>query len=105
MTRRGERQFIASLPGEPLAEPCLPLDANQRRAWDDIIAACPDVLGESDAVFMDACATTLSLWRTGSLIDPTWPRELYRMFGHLFMPMHERRRLLFPDRPKRRLMQ
>jgi len=40
---RTDRQFIASLPGEPLAEPsCLTRD-DQRRAWDDIVAACPDV--------------------------------------------------------------
>jgi hypothetical protein len=29
-------------------------------------------------------------------------RRIYRMLGECFIPMHERRKLLFPDRPRRR---
>jgi hypothetical protein len=100
MSLRAHRQFIASTTGEPLGEPPLALNQRQRRAWDDVVAACPDVLRRSDAIYIDCLARLLADWRSGDLSGPGWPRILYRMFGQAFMPMTERRRLLFPDRPR-----
>ena len=100
MRARRLAEYMASLPDEPLGEPVLPLSRDERRAWDDIVSACPDVLRAPDVIFVDMLARNLALWRAGALIDPAWLRLMYRNLGRVFMPMSERRRLLFPDRAR-----
>lgn len=99
---RGRALLIAQLPGPPLDPPPEWLTSEQVRAWNEVVAAAPgDVFRLSDTMFMECVACCLSQWRAGFL-GPEWVRELYRMLGKCFIPMRERRRLLFPERPRRK---
>jgi hypothetical protein len=71
-------------------------DPEYLRAWRDIVAAAHDVLRSFDAPFAALLAVSLSRWRCGEREESA--RELYRALGHAFIPMRERRRLLFPER-------
>jgi len=111
MNRRRAMLDDALLSGESLPDPDPELTAAQLQSWREIVAACPDVLRATDRAIVLAAAGALVIWRRHGeleriLGDAAAPRligvrETYRVFGVLFMPMRERRRLLFPDRPKR----
>lgn len=71
-------------------------DEAKRAAWCAILAAAPPVVRRTDARFLELVAERLAdHWRC-----PHGPavRELYRDLGQFFVPMRERRRLLFPRR-------
>jgi hypothetical protein len=98
---RGQRLLIAQADRSPaLGPPPDHLGEAERWAWRDIVAACPDVLRSPDAAYLEMIARTLAAWRAGSG-DRDFLRLLYRMLGDLFVPLRARRRLLFPDRPRR----
>jgi hypothetical protein len=99
--RRGQRLLIAQRPGPPLGEPPNTLTPEQQQAWRDVAAACPDVLRATDRPFVAMIATHLWCWRSlrqHEVADRTTLLTLYRMLGHCFVPMRERRRLLLPER-------
>jgi hypothetical protein len=91
---RAQRNMGLSQLGPPLAY--LSCDPEYLRAWRDIVAAAPDVLRAIDAPFLAMLSVSLSLWRCGERGESA--RELYRALGQAFIPMRERRRLLFPER-------
>jgi hypothetical protein len=116
MSRQKDQVRVAQLdPNAEFRGPFRSLSEAQRQAWDDVVAACPDgVLRACDEIFVDVVACQLSSWRhlaanpqlASDLVDlASMMRLLYRMLGQLLVPMPERRRLLFPDRPKRRHLQ
>jgi hypothetical protein len=73
------------------------LDKSQSQAWAHIVVACPDILSNSDRVFVELAAIMLSGWRSGAQSMESL-RLNYRILGKLFMPMAARRRLLFGHR-------
>lgn len=75
------------------------LTAAEVQAWHDVVAAAPDVLRRSDEIFLEVLARELTQWREGRR-DPSFVRTMYRDLGRCFVSMHERRRLLFPNRVK-----
>jgi hypothetical protein len=75
------------------------LDAREAQAWHDVVAAAPDVLRISDEIFLEIVARELVDWRNGRR-EPGFARTMYRDLGRCFIPMRERRRLLFPQRMK-----
>lgn len=98
---RGRALLVAQRPGKPLGAPPTDLGPAEISAWHDLVAAAPDVLRESDRFFLANTAMTLADWRSG-LRDYAMLRNLYRFLGDAFIPMGERRRLLFPDKCRRR---
>jgi hypothetical protein len=87
---------------KPLSEgPPDRLDAEARQVWDAIIAATPARLAAVDAIALSIAAAVVADWRRygGSLQQL---RFAYRCLGDHFVPMCDRRRLLFPERPGRR---
>jgi hypothetical protein len=85
---------------EPLNGPppdWLDLDAEERQIWDAIVAATPARLAAVDAIALSIAAQQVATWRRhgGSLSQL---RFAYRCLGDHFVPMPERRRLLFPER-------
>jgi hypothetical protein len=98
---RGQRLLIAQADrSPPLGPPPARLRADEVDAWHAIAAACPPVLRRYDEVMLELAARTLAFWRSGHGYRECL-RLLLRMVGDFFMPMRARRRLLFPDRPKR----
>ena len=87
---------------EPLTEgPPDSLDADARLAWADIIAATPARLAAIDAIMLSIAAQQVADWRKyGGAREHL--RFIYRCLGDFFVPMPERRLLLFPERPRRR---
>jgi hypothetical protein len=75
------------------------LSAEDVCAWHDIVGAAPDVLRAMDNSFVAATATLLQRWRSGGR-EPGLLHLAYRMLGNCFIPMRERRRLLFPERAR-----
>jgi hypothetical protein len=93
--RRG-RVLMAQFPASPLGPPPDRLTAEELRAWRDVSAAAPDLFRRRDRKFVELLAVCLAQWRSGYR-DFGFLRVLYRMLGHCFIPMRERRRLLFPE--------
>jgi hypothetical protein len=87
----------------PLGAPPDWLDADEVRAWCDIVGAAPDVLRISDGRALAVTSSYLARWQSGCR-DPEYVniRELYRQLGLFFLPMRELRRLLFPERMRPR---
>jgi hypothetical protein len=87
----------------PLDAPPKHLSAGAVQAWHDILAASPirDSFCFADEPLLGMCASELALTRAGKRSDLESLRELYRQLGMLFVPMRDRRRLLFPDRAPR----
>ena len=92
-TYRGKR-----LP--PLGSPPEWLEADEIQAWHDLVAAAPDVLTIADSFGMGLLAADLARWRSGHR-GLGFVRDMYRNMGRCLIPMRERRRLLFPERPRR----
>lgn len=100
MKRRsaGQRLLRAQRPGASVGQPPARLDADAVHAWHDIVAACPDVLRSADDLWLEIASRILAEWRVMPI--PGELRPLYRILGQGFMRMADRRRLLFPERPK-----
>lgn len=98
---RGQALLVAQRPGMPLGAPPSHLTADELRAWHDIVEAAPNVLRESDHLFVSFASGCLADWRESGG-DLRSMRQLYRLLGDAFIPMRDRRRLLFPDRCRRR---
>jgi hypothetical protein len=96
---RGQRLLRAQRRGAPVGSPPSHLSQDAVRAWHDIATSCPDVLRSMDDLWLELAARSLAAWRLGPNRDEV--RPLYRMLGQGFMRMADRRRLLFPDRPKK----
>jgi hypothetical protein len=76
------------------------LNAEQRQAFRDILRATHTVFLRIDEPSVTLLAMELAQWRAGERAElPV--RQMYRNLGRFFVPMPERRRLLFPDRPPR----
>jgi hypothetical protein len=106
MSRRGRMLLLEhdtmGLP--PLGPPPDHLGVDGKQAWHDIVRAS-DLSAEAfrvtDKYGLAIAARELAIWREGDR-DRALMIGLYRALGMSFVPMHERRRLLFPDRaPKR----
>ena len=99
---RGRALLLAQRwPGPRLGAPPKYLGSKECEAWHLIVAATPDVLRAIDEPGLACTASILERWRSGER-EPGLLRLAYRMLGDCFVPMRERRRLLFPDRPPRR---
>ncbi len=117
MTTRRERLDDARLSaGASLGDAPADLDRDARAAWYELVAAAPDdVIAASDLRALALCAQELAHWRQaraavssappGRRCDPDDEqslraslRGLYRALGDFFIPMWQRRRLLFPAR-------
>lgn len=85
----------------PLGPPPKNLNDDARRAWRDVVEASPVVLLAMNELIVSIAATTLLRWRSGER-DPSLLKLTYACLGDLFIPMPERRRLMFPDRSPRR---
>jgi hypothetical protein len=87
----------------PLGAPPERFDAEQVRAWNDVVSAAPspDIFRVTDRICVAVVATILANWRAGYR-EPGRLHEVYRWLGLCFIPMRERRRLLFPERPASR---
>jgi hypothetical protein len=81
----------------PLGPPAPWLTETEKGIWNELVAAAPDVLREPDELLLVTLCPMLAQWRVGN--RPEMLRTLYRDMGQCFIPMSERRRLLFPDRP------
>jgi hypothetical protein len=95
MAQRRPRFRGAELP--PLTEgPPEWLEADGREMWEAIRAATPARLAAVDAIMLAIASATVADWRRerGTLGEL---RFCYRLLGDFFVPMPERRRLLFPD--------
>lgn len=88
---------------KPLGAPPEHLAPAVLAAWHDIARAAGVPLTSLDCFWLEMCARLLAHWRTGGG-DRVYLREAYRWLGQGFVPMSERRRLLFPDRPKRKAL-
>lgn len=102
---RGRKMLIAQrmnarhhLP--PLGAPPKHLKRKEVRAWHDVVAAAPDLLRAQDQYSVGHAAVELARWRSGDR-EPGSLRLAYRLLGDCFIPMRERRRLLFPERQQR----
>lgn len=96
---RGRALLIAQRPGPALGPPPPHLNDDEVAAWNDLVRAAPDVLRFSDSLFLGIVATSLAMWRAGD--RELWSvREIYRDLGRCFIPMRERRRLLFPEKSR-----
>jgi hypothetical protein len=77
----------------------------ERKVANEIVGVIPDgFLRESHQMMLLLLATAILEWRDG-LGDRAMMIDLYRGLGEFFVPMPERRRLLFPNRPKRSSLQ
>ena len=85
----------------PLGDPPDKATAEERAAWDDIVNAVPipSMFRFTDGVGLYMAAMNLAMWRGGHRENL---RECYRCLGLCLIEMRERRRLMFPDRPRRR---
>lgn len=100
MSGRHQR-FLNALhsPGPPLGDPPSFLSFDEVRAWRDIVAAAPvGILRCVHGFELPMAAMDLAWWRR--VREQFGVREMYRKLGIYFIPMRERRRLLFPDRVK-----
>lgn len=97
MMPRGRLLLLAQRPGKPLGPPPANADADEARAWSDIVAAVPgDIFRAEDRFTLSHVATMLVHWRRG-VVSLAMARALYRWFGQCLMPMAARRALLFPQ--------
>lgn len=94
---RGQLLLMAQRKGKPLGPPPERFGPAELAAWNDIVAAAPPVFHWSDSIYLEMLSIALTSWRKGGLPNE-WTRLMYRMLGDCFVPMRERRRLLFPDR-------
>jgi hypothetical protein len=85
---------------QPLGPPPKHLSRKEKAAWRDIIAAAPPgIYRWMDEPALSLASSAVSHCRSG---DPGgWAMLAYRLLGDCFIPIRERRRLLFPDRPRR----
>ncbi len=96
------QRLDARHPLPPLGPPPKHLSKQERRAWLDIVAVTPAagaLLRVTDQPAVLFAAVDLARWREGHRDEI---RDVYRGFGRLFIPMRDRRRLLFPKRRSRR---
>jgi hypothetical protein len=101
MSGRHQR-FLNALhsPGLPMEDPLPSLDFAEVRAWRDIVAAAPAVFRCGDEIYLSIVAMEFAWWR--QVREQFGVREMYRKLGIYFIPMRERRRLLFPNRTRKR---
>lgn len=100
MTRLSAAERAQRKWGDSLGPPPPWLNAGARWAWGEIAEVTPP-LRYWDQVWLPVAAQMLADWRQGGRgLD--FLREVYRWLGLGRIPMRERRRLVFPDRPRRR---
>jgi hypothetical protein len=95
---RGRLLLLAQRSGPPLGPPPPWLSEAAVGIWHELVAAAPDVLRMHDELGLASLCPDIVRWRAGYR-QPGLLRDLYRFMGRCFIPMAERRRLLFPDRP------
>lgn len=90
-----------------MGDPPADLTPVERAIWDEIVAAAPvDVFDQRDSRLLDGVCVMLNCFRRYPSIQTLSDvRDRYRDLGQFLIPMGDRRRLLFPNRPKRRTLQ
>lgn len=98
---RGRMLLLAQADRSPPLGPPPPcLDSRERAAWNEIVAACPDVLRATDAGVLVVAALQLTVHRellAHGILDRSALRQLYRLLGTVFVPLAARRRLIFSE--------
>lgn len=104
MNRRQQLELLARATaiGDP-PDPPEDLSSTERAAWFDLVAVIkPGVLGQTDGHFLSHVAERVALHR--QLSGTHEVRDLYRDLSEFCIEMPARRRVLFPDRPRRRAL-
>lgn len=97
MNRHALRLLAHAAPGDPLEGPGRQLTRAEQEAADQIVATCSRWLRSQHGAIVCLAAQTVVEWQASPDSFPL--RDVYRALGDCLMPMADRRRLLFPDRP------